>query len=185
MRLKKCKTCGKNFETDKQGAYLCPDCAATARRSSVIRQRVCRTCGAEFPGGPRAWYCPACRADRSRENTRRYRRDGCNRKIGSTDICSVCGKEYIVEGSRQKYCRDCSDKTTAEQARARSREYNAENKDALYAHKETMRSNNKVCVVCGKVFDNGLPTVTCSEECANIWRRLRYAKTDQKRRGNK
>lgn len=30
------------------------------------------------------------------------------RKIGSTDICAICGKKYIVSASRQKYCSvDC------------------------------------------------------------------------------
>ena len=34
MRLKRCKHCGRDFETAKQGAYLCPECALAARRAS-------------------------------------------------------------------------------------------------------------------------------------------------------
>lgn len=26
--------------------------------TSTLRMRVCRQCGIEFMGGPRAWYCP-------------------------------------------------------------------------------------------------------------------------------
>ena len=33
----------------------------------VIKDRVCRQCGAVFQGGPRAWYCPECAYDAVRE----------------------------------------------------------------------------------------------------------------------
>ena len=39
--------------------------------TSTLRMRVCRQCGIEFMGGPRAWYCPTCRIDRQREQGRK------------------------------------------------------------------------------------------------------------------
>lgn len=38
--------------------------------TSTLRMRVCRQCGIEFMGGPRAWYCPTCRIERQREQER-------------------------------------------------------------------------------------------------------------------
>ena len=87
------------------------------------------------------------------------------RRIGSTDICSVCGKEYTVNGARQKYCKDCAEEATKKVVRAHKIEYNRAHKETLYPHKEKMRNNGYVCVVCGKVFDKSTPTVTCSPEC--------------------
>lgn len=73
----------------------------------AIYDRVCRTCGVSFRGGPRAWYCPDCRRERERERKKRYNRGGFARHIGQKDICLNCGEEYTVEGGLQKYCPKC------------------------------------------------------------------------------
>lgn len=44
--------------------------------SNVVRPRTCRQCGTTFEGGPRAWYCPACRELRRREAQAKYREKG-------------------------------------------------------------------------------------------------------------
>ncbi len=80
---------------------------------AIYNNRICKSCGIQFSGGPRAWYCPNCREERkrtaSRESKKREAR-GLTRKIGSTDICENCGKSYIVNSGLQKYCDDCREK---------------------------------------------------------------------------
>lgn len=74
--------------------------------------RTCITCHAEFLAGRTAKFCPACNADRIRErDLDKYQRKiaGRLRKIGSTDTCQVCGKQYTVDHSNQKYCPGCSE----------------------------------------------------------------------------
>ncbi|WPB41307.1 hypothetical protein DEGADCKI_02646 [[Clostridium] scindens] len=73
-----------------------------------MRTRICRECGKAFSGGPRAWYCPECRSIRERERRRKYNTCGYVRKLGGTDICKRCGKEYIVRSGTQRYCEECS-----------------------------------------------------------------------------
>lgn len=51
----------------------------------------------------------------------------------------------------------------------------------MYAHKEEMRKNGHVCIVCGKIFDPSTPTVTCSPECERKFRQINQRKSDFKR----
>lgn len=187
MRQKKCKRCGVVFETDKWGAYMCPACALDIRRESVYRPRICTRCGIEYDGFPASKYCPDCRLEVQRERNRARRRTGAARKIGSTDLCVKCGKPYIVNSGNQRFCADCAKVEVAENVRARKRDYNK----AYYAipknfeRRKAMCENNKVCVICGNVFDSDLPTVTCSPECAVELKRRRQKIADDKRRGNR
>lgn len=181
MRRKQCKRCGAVFDSDKEEAYLCPACALQTKRESVVRPRTCHQCGAVFDGGPRAWYCPACRDERRRAQSREWKKRKTVRKLGSIDHCVRCGAEYIVEGGLQKYCKACAAEAVSEVTRPKKRAYNQAHKDTLYPHKAAMRSYNKVCVVCGKIFDDGTPTVTCSEACAREQRRRNQARNDRKR----
>lgn len=180
MRLKKCKRCGATFESTSRDVYMCPSCAAEVKRESVVRARICRECGASFLGGPRAWYCPECRAEREKAQKKAYK--NCPvRPLGSIDICHRCGKEYTVKSGRQVYCPDCAENAVKEKVNAHKRQYMQANKEKFATHKEEMRSNGWVCVVCGKVFDKDTPTVTCSEECARKLRKLNQDNTDIKR----
>ncbi len=74
---------------------------------AIYDNRVCRECGITFSGGPRAWYCPECRAERQRRRQRIYKAEHSKRPLGSTDLCENCGAEYIVESGMQKYCPKC------------------------------------------------------------------------------
>ena len=181
MRLRNCKKCGKPYETDRPDTIFCPACSEAYYKSAPIRDRVCRQCGVTFPGGPRAWYCPACRAERRQEAGKRHKKVGTARPLGSTDTCKRCGKEYIVEGGRQMYCKDCAEIAVKEKVRGHKREYNAENRDALNDHKREVRVDRKVCVICGAVFDADTPTVTCSDSCAAKLRKLRQDEADIRR----
>ena len=180
MRLKKCKRCGVTFESPSYDVYMCPSCAAEIRRESVVRTRICRECGSSFPGGPRAWYCPGCRAERKKAQKKAYNNRPA-RPLGSVDICQNCGQEYIVRSGRQIYCPNCADSAVKEKVNAHKRQYMQSNKEKFAPHKAEMRSNGWVCVVCGKVFDKDTPTVTCSEECAKKLKKINQDNADIKR----
>ena len=44
-----------------------------------------------------------------------------------------------------------------------------------------MRTDRKVCIVCGNVFDADTPTVTCSPSCAEKLRKQRQEEADIRR----
>lgn len=186
MRTIKCRNCGQIIQAS--GAEtLCPDCRAELAAASVVRPRICRSCGAEFPGGPRAWYCPACRAERAREASRtskRRSRAGAARKLGSTDVCQICGAEYVVTGSLQKYCPACAADAVKAVDREQGRVWAAENREANAARKKELAQRRKVCRVCGEVFSTGTTSVTCSPGCAKVLKSYRQAVADHKRRGS-
>ena len=166
MRTKKCKKCGTVFNTDKTGAYLCPECSRQAKLDSVCRERVCIDCGAAFIGYPKSKRCQDCQAAVNRERQRMNKRAGPKRPLGSTDLCEACGAEYVVESGRQRYCKKCAKDVTANNIRAAKRIYQSEySTPERLAQKEANRSYNKVCPVCGNTFDTGRPDVYCSDEC--------------------
>lgn len=181
MRRKACKKCGAVFETDKAGAYLCPACAAASRRASVYRERTCIECSKTFWGYPKSKRCPTCQADVNRRRDAAYHREGPARKIGAADVCERCGAEYTVEGGLQRYCKACAPIAIRENVLARKRQYAADNAERLAPQKAENRSYNKVCTICGKIFDANTPTVTCSPECAEKLRHLWQAEADFRR----
>lgn len=163
MALKQCKYCGKPFVPSRQAQAVCEDCLTEAR-STTIRPRTCRTCGTTFDGGPRAWYCPSCRAERQKEASRRARKEGTKRPLGSIDHCVICGKEYIVNSARQRYCPDCAPEAYAAADREASKAWNAAN-DYYAKRAQSPRSGIRLCVICGKPLPPGSNAVTCSPEC--------------------
>jgi hypothetical protein len=80
----------------------------------------CVICGIEIIGQPLTKYCSKCRAEKIKENDRKkYQRKiaGTARKLGTTDICVVCGEEYTINAGRQKYCKKCAVDKSNEQTR--------------------------------------------------------------------
>ena len=162
-----CKYCGATYDGDP-GSSACPDCVA-AQKKTTIRPRTCRQCGQTFPGGPRAWYCPDCRAERRKDAAARYRRGGASRPIGSTDVCEVCGAEYVVNSARQRYCPKCAPARYREIDRQHSKRWNAENTTPEERKAVRTAANAQIpCVVCGKMFVPTDASITCSPECSRI-----------------
>lgn len=165
---KVCTNCGTEFD-GRPDSVLCPACAAESI-ANVIRDRVCRECGRTFPGGPRAWYCPECRRERKGQQSRECKeraRTGKTRKLGSVDICIICGRPYVVEAGTQKYCPDCAPEAIAALDRAQSIEWNRKNVD--YAARREQRNQATAaipCLVCGKMFVPRSAAKTCSKECS-------------------
>lgn len=181
MRVKACKHCGAAFETDKPGAYLCPGCALKSRQKSVLRERVCIDCGAVFTGYPKSKRCPHCQTIVNCRRDAERRSNGPKRKLGSIDKCQCCGKDYVVDGGRQRYCKACAPVQTTQNIRSAKRAYMTEKKELFAPLKKESRQYNKICLVCGTVFDAETATVTCSPECAKKLKSYRMAEADYRR----
>lgn len=74
-----CAKCIRAFYGNMD-SILCPECAKISLSQNVVMQRICTDCG---------------------------HKKEISRPLGSMDICQLCGREYIVEGVRQKYCHNC------------------------------------------------------------------------------
>lgn len=172
---RKCISCGGVFLPQYDDQVKCPDCAAKSIKSTM-RPRTCRQCGKVFDGGPRAWYCPDCRAERQREANRRQREKGTVRPLGSTDLCEVCGKPYIVKSARQRYCPDCAAEAVTAADNAQGRAYMEDYR------KERIRHTDRFCKVCGAEIPPDSPEkYYCSDACRQKAKQESQRKTDSKR----
>lgn len=151
----------------------------------TLRDRSCKACGAVFSGGPRAWYCPACRLERRRAQDRAYKarkKEGQHRPIGSVDVCVVCGQEYEVAGGNQRYCPDCAPEAIAEVDRQQAMEWYEKNKDIINpARKVARRIGERECVICGAGYTAPTATKCCSDACRRELNRQRQRRADAKR----
>lgn len=159
----------------------------------AIYIRECIQCGAAFKGGPRAWYCPECRAERQKIQARESKKrqaEGKQRKIGSTDICQNCGKPYIVESPLQKWCPDCKEEMTRETDRRQSLEYYYENKEIINpARNLRRRVPARRCAYCGRDFEARSQKKYCSPECLKkgqeLMRKVYEQRRQEKRKAEK
>ena len=94
-------------------------------------------CGLEFEtNNTRAKYCIYCRDKAQAARNRAYaekKKSGFAVKIGSEQICPICGKTYTVTSGSQKYCKEC----TAGKKRKKS----APNTEYLKGHYDYTRVN--------------------------------------------
>ena len=109
---RKCKRCGVVFSA-KPGCdrSYCSECSRDIKRETVLKERVCATCGSTFLGYPHSKYCPTCKRAAMLEAHRRSnerQKNGTTRKLGSTDICQSCGATYTVVSGLQRYCPECA-----------------------------------------------------------------------------
>lgn len=151
----------------------------------AIYDRICKQCGAEFKGGPRAWYCPNCRAVRRKAaDSLCYdrKKKGVARSLGSIDICVACGEPYVVRGGLQKYCPECAPEEIKKNDRVQGLKYYWQNKDDINPVRNAKRATpltEHQCKICGKTFWGYRNRTLCdSPECKseNIRRRNRLSK---------
>lgn len=176
-----CSRCGRTVESDTKRGYLCASCRAAIKAGSTVRPRVCRNCGITFDGGPRAMYCPDCRAARQRMQSAAHKRSGAARPIGSTDTCTMCGAEYTVESGRQMYCKDCAPEAVQESVSRAKAEMAAEQPEKIDAAREGRKSRMIPCAACGQPFHPTTPTPYCSDLCTRYGKYLSMARADIKR----
>lgn len=172
-----CQVCGKPFYGSAD-YYYCPACAKTKKIDTVVKIRICQDCGIEFYGGPRARRCQDCAYKAQQEINRQHKKAGTNRPMGSTDKCVICGREYVVKSSRQKYCSDvCQRKGVLEWQREHKREYNKASGQNI-KKKEQRKQVKKICVYCLRTFVSSTSTNLCSEYCRIEQKKLTQCMTD-------
>lgn len=84
----------------------------------------------------RAKYCIYCRDKAQVARNRAYaekKKSGTSVKIGSKQVCPICGKPYTVTSGSQKYCKEC----TASQKRKKA----PPNTEYLKEHYDYIRVN--------------------------------------------
>lgn len=111
----KCKCDCGNTIFAKSSKLLCGDITSCGcdrvRETPHQLNRICQSCGVAFLGGPRAFYCPSCRAERRKIQSAQAReraRKGITRKIGQEYPCEICGELYILNCGTQRFCKKCS-----------------------------------------------------------------------------
>lgn len=149
----------------------------------MIQERICKTCGRSFQGGPRAYYCIACRTERQKSRDRDRKKNGPNRPLGSTDKCEKCGKDYIVNAGLQRFCPECRPEHTLEYDRYTSIDFYRKNSDTINAVRNPRRRKKRNCEWCGKEYEAVTRTNTCSAECRRKLRNKKWNEHDKKRRG--
>lgn len=180
-RPRVCRDCGESYRPQSRYQKLCPACRAKARDKSVVLPRQCRQCGITFDGGPRAWYCPACRADRKKAADRRQKRYGPARSLGSVDQCIVCGGDYVIMSGTQRYCPQCAPAAVTAIDRKAALDWIDANQARHSANRARSKPSYRPCIICGKTFVAQTPSVTCSPECALSHKRNIYIIADFKR----
>ena len=136
----------------------------------MMQDRICRECSCSFLGGPRAYYCLLCRAERQRIQGaagKARERAGLTRKIGSSDTCERCNNTYTINGSLQRFCQDCQPIHALEYDRETSLPVYYDRKNELNPiRNERRRQGMRNCDWCDKEHPImvGAPT-TCSDEC--------------------
>lgn len=175
-----CLECGKPFYGLKD-CYYCPGCAKAKKLDTVVTIRTCMDCGIEFYGGPRARRCPDCAYEAQQETSRRHKKTGTKRPLGSTDKCVICGREYTVVSGRQKYCStDCQRKGVLEWQREHKRGYDKASGQDIKKQERRKRAQ-KICVYCLRAFASGTSTNTCSDYCRREQSKLAQCIADIKR----
>ncbi len=155
---------------------------------AIYNNRVCRTCGTVFSGGPRAWYCPECRLERQRARGRYHSKYGYERHIGDIDICKNCGAEYVVNSGMQIYCENCRDEMRRQidnqqgteyyykldndallRRKNRRRELYPQTKDKINAARRA-RHPETYCVKCGAVINRGNYCPDCRQGMISVYK---------------
>ena len=103
-----------------------------------------------------------------RESNER-RKAGATRKLGSPDICIVCGESYVVSGSNQRYCPSCAQKAVAAIDHQQGRQYGSDHKADRQARRQAAKAEI-ACAICGKCYIPKSGASTCSPECARMLR---------------
>ncbi len=174
-----CQECGIPFYGSGDH-YYCPACARVKKLDTVVKIRTCQECDVEFYGGPRAKRCPNCAYKARQGTSRRHKKDGTKRPLGSVDNCQWCGTEYVVTSGRQRYCPKCKHEAVLAWQREHKRGYcKASGQDVK--KKDRRRKTQKICVYCLQTFTSTKPTNVCSDYCRSEQVKLTQCAADIRR----
>lgn len=168
-----CKLCGETFEVKEVSPYnvFCEKCSTLANQRKRTFPKICQSCGKEFEGARNSRYCPECARTRRILSCYRYYHNRANaRKIGSIDKCEFCGKEYVVNNGKQRYCPDCTKKAVLSNVRKLYNQKMETNPEVLKQNwkRKNEEAGYRKCIVCGKTFYSEKISETCSPECRKI-----------------
>lgn len=111
-----------------------------------LRPHTCKECGSTFQGGPRAWYCPRCRAERQAQQNREYKQRkkmGNARAIGQKYPCEICGTMYVLSSGLQRYCTDCAKEHLKEVDNKQSKDWNKSHPKQIAKHRQNEKMRNE------------------------------------------
>ncbi len=180
--LRACMMCGKPFYGALDHFY-CPTCTEDRKINKPPLVKICKDCGVEFIGYSQERRCSRCAEAAFQESYRRYLNQGTQRPLGSTDKCILCGKEYIVRSSSQKYCSaECRRKASIPKQREYQRIYKRTSKRMAELRQRRKQVAN-ICVYCCRPFQKtkGSTTNVCSDYCRAEHRKIKNYESDVRR----
>lgn len=141
----------------------------------------CIDCGIEINRPIKCIRCENCQREIDRIRKNIQNKHGAVRPLGSIDVCKRCGKEYVVEGGLQKYCKGCAKQAIRESVNASKRAHAARNRADPEKNAKIKRGKQSIgikstCPICGKEFMAKSNAMYCSDECRKEGKR-RYLKT--------
>lgn len=146
----------------------------------------CIDCGKLIYRPIKCIRCEACQLAINHERHKEHQRTKPARPLGSTDICTICGKPYIVESGLQKYCPDCRETATRASIARKKNAYMAEKRkdpEAAAQMREAKQAalSPSLCATCGKPFISKFGSIYCCEACRKEGKRKYYQTYDSKR----
>lgn len=146
----------------------------------------CSDCGKLIYRPIKCIRCEACQLAINQERHKEYQRAKPARPLGSTDICTICGKPYIVESGLQKYCPNCREAATRASIARKKNAYMAEKRkdpEAAAQMREAKQAalSPSLCATCGKPFISKFGAIYCCEACREVGKRKYYQTYDSKR----
>lgn len=186
---KVCPICGKEFVTEEKSRrkYCSDKCAEAQNRTIRIESKrkkraeknkpviICGWCGREFVGrNTQARYCcKECRLAAETAHKHAKMRETLESATKTHQeqmkrICLNCGKEFVADNKRRKYCSNECVKEAHEAQVARYRSKKRAEKKKLV----------KICAWCGKEFEaRNASAKYCSDACFKL---ARSAKAHEK-----
>lgn len=148
------------------------------KKTSNLHRKTCKRCGVAFMGRPAALYCDNCRTEVRREYDRQYKHksDKEKRKLGSIDKCLKCGKEYIVQSGKQKYCPACAVEAIRGNIRAERKKYMQEKREkspALVKEWKRVKFETLICPICKEEFTPTDYRQKSCERCKDVLKKYR------------
>lgn len=155
----------------------------------MLQKRICKQCEQNFIGGPRAYYCPECRLERRKVQTKEHRErkaKGHARSLGSIDTCNRCGGKYLVNGPLQRFCPDCQKPHNLEYDRENGLKYYHDNKEDMNPTRyERRQIGSRECEWCGNEYKTNTRQLTCSQECKRKRKNALWSQNDRKKKAIK
>lgn len=181
-----CEICGKPLPPGRR-RYCSEACSREKERMRAKEARkdrlrpkpyrwiTCPDCGKQVWRPIKSIRCQQCQAELNKRHDAEHKARksaGRSRKIGDQYPCEACGKMYVLEGGKQRYCPDCRETQVRANIRRMNREWNravygTEEGKAKRAEARSLKAvpNLRACAQCGKPYETLTCGIYCSKEC--------------------